>query len=140
VHRFQGQSAGPVDEGKIPNSCEVIIADPDTSKAENNALGLFYTILSRATTLGNDDGTGSALYFSGPTLTEERVTFLGQKKNSRDFCIPFLQRAEWSDHLKKGIDKMKFRKRHQLAMIRWCLTTRFTERHLTNLILKRAKN
>ena len=31
IHKFQGLSAGPVDEGKIPNMFDVIVCDPDES-------------------------------------------------------------------------------------------------------------
>ena len=82
IHKFQGQSAGPVDKGKIPNIYGCIICDPDKSEVEGRALGLFYTALSRATTLGDDDGLNSANYFTGEDFNEKRIRNLGKRKNN----------------------------------------------------------
>ena len=73
IHKFQGLTAGPVNEGKIPNMYQCIICDPDEKKIEGTSLGLFYTATSRATTLGDDDGMNSAIYFSGNQFKEERI-------------------------------------------------------------------
>ena len=51
VHTFQGQNAGPVDDDKPPNAVQRIICDPGTRAFEGINIGLFYTILSRATTI-----------------------------------------------------------------------------------------
>ena len=53
VHTYQGQSAGPTDEDKPQNAVQRIICDPGTRAFEGTNIGLFYTILSRATTLGD---------------------------------------------------------------------------------------
>ena len=50
IHKFQGLSAGPVDEGKVPNMYDCIVCDPDEKKFEGSALGLLYTAVLRATT------------------------------------------------------------------------------------------
>ena len=52
VHTFQGQNAGKVDAGRPPNPVQCIIWDPGTRAFEDTNIGLFYTILSRATTIG----------------------------------------------------------------------------------------
>ena len=82
IHKFQGLSAGPVDEGKIPNMFACIICDPDMRHVEGSALGLFYTALSRATTLGNEDGSESAIYFTGTAYDEARIRNIGRMKNT----------------------------------------------------------
>ena len=51
VHTFQGQSVGPVKEGQPPNAIQYIIVDPGERGFEGMNPGLFYTILSRITTL-----------------------------------------------------------------------------------------
>ena len=56
IHKFQGMSAGPVDEGKIKNMYDVIVCDPDEKSFQGTVLGLLYTATSRATTLGDDNG------------------------------------------------------------------------------------
>ena len=53
---------------------DVIVCNPDESKYEGKFLGLFYTAVSRATTLGDDDGLNSALYFTGATVSK-RITY-----------------------------------------------------------------
>jgi hypothetical protein len=138
VHKFQGQSAGPVDEGKIPNTCDVVICDPHDKKAETTALGLFYTILSRATTLGNTEGLGSAVYFIGPSLNQERVTNIGQLKNSLDFSKPFQKRHAWVNHLMLGLDENNLEDHEQLQLQNWSDSIQLGEKELTQLILSRA--
>ena len=41
---------------KIPNQYQCLICDPHDSSAENTHLSVFYTAISRATTLGDEDG------------------------------------------------------------------------------------
>ena len=65
IHKFQGLTAGPVDKGKIPNMFDLLVVDPDEKQCEGSALGLLYTAVSRATTLGEDSSLGSAIYFAG---------------------------------------------------------------------------
>ena len=77
IHKFQGQTAGPVDEGRPPNQYEVIICDPDDRKWEGKFMGLFYTALSRATTLGDANGLNSAIYFTGKDFKEDRIRTIG---------------------------------------------------------------
>ena len=88
IHKFQGLTAGPVDEGKIPNMYQCIVCDPD-KKFKGTFLGLFYTATSRATSLGNDDGLNSAIYFSGSQVREERIRGLTKFKNSEKNGLTF---------------------------------------------------
>ena len=99
IHKFQGQSAGPVDEGKIPNIYRCIICDPDKNDAEGRALGILYTALSRATTLGDDDGLDSAIYFTGHDFIEKRIRNLGKRKKSMDEFQNITRRKIWVQHL-----------------------------------------
>jgi PIF1-like helicase len=102
LHRFQGLSAGPVDEGKIPNMFGVIVCDPDIRAVEGRATGFFYTMLSRATTLGDENGLNSAIYFTGPHLTKERIQNLTLKTNSNQTLQNVKRRTEWVHHLKNN--------------------------------------
>ena len=99
IHKFQGQSAGPVDEGKIPNIYKCIICDPDKNGVEGTALGLLYTALSQATTLGDDDGLDSAIYFTGDDFIEKRIRNLGKRKKSLDEFQNVTRRKIWVQHL-----------------------------------------
>ena len=102
IHKFQGQSAGPVDDGKIKNQYEAIICDPDEHKYEGKFMGLFYTALSRATTLGSENGLKSAIYFTGLEFREDRFRNLGKQKGSVDDFVPIQKRTRWVQHLKNN--------------------------------------
>lgn len=102
IHRFQGLSAGPVDKGKIPNMYECIICDPDVKSSESRATGLFYTALSRATTLGDENGLNSAIYFTGTDFTRDRIKNLSMKSNKNEEFINIHRRRQWVKHLKQN--------------------------------------
>ena len=74
IHTFQGQNAGPVQAGHCPNPVQKLICNPGTRRFEANCIGLFYTLLSRITTFGDPlDKFSSAIYFTGPNMSTERV-------------------------------------------------------------------
>ena len=102
IHKFQGMSAGPVDAGKIPNMFECIICDPDNKNVERTALGLFYTALSRATTLGDSEGRGSAIYFIGKDFKEERIRNIGIKQNTNESYRRVQERNTWVEYLNQN--------------------------------------
>ena len=56
-----------------------IICDPDEKHYEGVAIGLLYTAVSRATTLGDDDGLNSAIYFTGTAFKRSRIANLNKK-------------------------------------------------------------
>jgi hypothetical protein len=101
IHKFQGLSAGPVDEGKIPNMYECIVCDPDIKASERRATGLFYTAVSRATTLGDDDGLNSAIYFIGNNITKERIQEVTRQQRKNQELINVTRRRRWVSYLKK---------------------------------------
>jgi hypothetical protein len=94
-------SAGPVDPGKIPNMFQSIICDVHDRTAEKSALGLFYTAISRATTLGDFEGRGSAIYFRGSHYNEHRFCNLAKTKNNRDYNSA-AKRRQWVHYLKSN--------------------------------------
>lgn len=101
IHKFQGLTAGPVDEGKIQNFYQCIVCDPDEKRYEGSSLGLLYTAVSRATTLGDENGLGSAIYFMGNSFKEERIRRLTKLKHSdRDFVMA-QKRQKWVDFLSR---------------------------------------
>ena len=102
IHKFQGLSAGPVDEGKVPNLYQCIICDPDEKKFEGTgALGLLYTAISRGTTLGDDNGLNSAVYFEGPDFRRERIQRITKMKDSNQDFLNAQKRQKWVTFLKK---------------------------------------
>jgi hypothetical protein len=102
IHKFQGLQAGPVDEGKLPNVFPRIVCDPDVKAAEGRATGLFYTAISRATTLGDSSGLDSAIYFIGPNLTRDRVVNLTLKANTTKSIENVKRRRAWVDLLESN--------------------------------------
>lgn len=100
IHKFQGQTAGPVDIGRAPNMFDVIICDPDKHEYEGLCMGLFYTALSRATTLGDERGNKSAIYFMGKEFRQERFRNLGKMKGTDEDYECFKKRDRWVAHLK----------------------------------------
>src|SRR5687768_8319464 len=74
IHTFQGQNAGPVEPGQAPNAVQKLVCDPRTKRFEGNCVRLFYTLLSRVITFGNEnDKFSSAIYFTGANMNMERV-------------------------------------------------------------------
>jgi hypothetical protein len=100
IHKFQGLSAGPVDPGKIPNMYECIICDPDIKGSEKRATGLFYTALSRATTLGDEDGLHSAIYFIGSNITRDRIQRVTMQQTVNKEYVAVTRRRNWMAYLK----------------------------------------
>lgn len=107
IHKFQGLTAGPVDKGKIPNPYECIICDPDEKKFEGTSLGLLYTALSRATTLGDETGLNSAIYFTGGEFKEHRIQRLTKMKGSNQDFKMATKRQKWVNYIKKQESKTK---------------------------------
>ena len=89
-----------MEEGKIPNLFDVNVCDPDESRYEGKFLGLFYTAVSRATTLGDDDCLNSALYFTGECVNEDRIRSIGKKTHSQDDYLNVQRRSIWVQHLR----------------------------------------
>ena len=98
IHKFQGLGAGPVENGKIRNLYMHVVVDPDSQVCERTQTGLFYTALSRGTTLGDDDGLNSAVYFTGPHLTTERIQKV-TKGLKGDTYIKVQRREAFVQHL-----------------------------------------
>jgi hypothetical protein len=74
IHTFQGSSAGPTSKGQQENAIKRIICDPGTKEFELRNPGLFYTLLSRATTLGDENNIySSAIYFTGDNMRPNRI-------------------------------------------------------------------
>lgn len=97
-----------------------IICDPDGKVVEGRATGFFYTMLSRATTLGDPDGKNSAIYFIGPHLTKERIQNITLKTNSNQTLINVKRRSLWVAHLESHVfDTQTVDPTHMQAIIEW---------------------
>jgi len=140
IHKFQGLTAGPVDEGKIKNMFEVIVCDPDYGKFKNSALGLLYTAVSRATTQGDEGGMNSAIYFIGDHMTEARIRRIGRCKDSRNEFVRVGERRKWVNYLSRGETKNNFSKRKKQEIVEWAKTKRITYKTLADRISKYVYN
>ena len=134
IHKFQGLSAGPVDDGKIANPYECIVCDPDKNSVEGRALGLLHTAVSRATTLGDDTGLNSAIYFTGTSFNEERLRNMGKKKNSQDDFMNITRRKIWVEFIRENTSLGTLTKKEQTEVLEWGTTQRYSCSSLCNRI------
>lgn len=135
IHKFQGMSAGPVDKGKIPNMFSSIICDPDKRESERNALGLFYTALSRATTLGDPNGDNSAIYFTGEDFNQARIRNIGRLKQTEEDYVRVKQRRTWVQYL-NAHNKCTVSDDECNSIFMWISTSKYDTNDLHNRIRK----
>ena len=109
---------------------DVIICDPDENKFEGQFLGLLYTAVSRATTLGDDDGLNSAIYFTGNNFTAERIRCIGKKKNSQDNFLNVTRRSIWVSHLKLHTKENNMSDEYKKQLFHWAEHTKITYNQL----------
>jgi len=106
---------------------KVILCDPDKKDYESTNLGMFYTALSRATTLGDDNGLNSAIYFDGTSFKPERFRYLIKSSASDNIFKLAKQRQTWVDHLHSNARKTRQRFQSTLAdrdgILSWSATT-----------------
>ena len=131
IHTFQGQQAGPTDD-KVRNAIQKIICDVGTARFESINIGLFYTALSRATTIGTSDEnrTNSSIFFS-QSLDKSRLDRLTTAQNKKEYEM-IKRRKAWVELL--------YKKKHEEAkettdkiindMFEWALTHKFSLDHI----------
>ena len=133
LHTFQGQSAGPTPDDKPDNEIEAIICDPGSNGFEGINPGLFYTMLSRATTIGDGNGHGSATYFDLTNMSPNRVMNLTLNKKGETYAKVAL-RNKWVQHLDKMPRPPMLTEDASRELIRWATKTRFTVHELDQKI------
>ncbi len=126
IHKFQGLSAGPVDLGKIANMYDCIVCDPDQKRFEGSNIGLLYTAVSRATTLGDPDGLNSAIYFKGEHFKGSRIRQIGKKAHSVCDYEDITRRKRWVAHLKERTKPINLKKKKITEILDWSKKTRIT--------------
>jgi len=141
IDTFQGQNAGPVDEGKPPNPVKTIICDPGTREFESRKPGLFYTIVSRATTIGSlQDGKriGSAVYFFdhglSRVMTPARIVNLRQSLNTGKLCSAIAKRDKWVNHLRANKLNLNHNDINVTELFQWANNTRVSDAQLHTLL------
>jgi hypothetical protein len=81
IHTFQGASAGPTPGNQEDNPVLTIVCDPGTRDFKGKNTGLFYTCLSRATTMGEKGKhLTSAIFFYGDNMRPDRVMNITKAK------------------------------------------------------------
>ena len=119
IHTFQGQNAGPVDEGQPPNAIQRIICDPGTRRFEGGCVGLFYTLLSRITTFGNpDDKLSSAIYFTGSNMNTARVLSITKNEKGDTYAMA-KQRQLYVKYLQEHKQSLNMTQDEQIKLIQW---------------------
>jgi hypothetical protein len=97
-------------------------------------MGLFYTALSRATTLGGDDGLHSAIYFTGTEFKESRIRNIGKRCGSVNDYIPIQKRTQWVAHLKKRTRRLRKPDNRMKKILKWASETTINNDELYNRI------
>ena len=141
LHTFQGQSAGPVDEGQPKNPVDRIIVDPGTRSFEGSNPGLLYMAASRPTTMGTGS-LDSAIYFTGPNMNRSRVLDIkyqasgrgSQKKLYKKVAL----REKWVARLDENTVRPKYDRAYVESIKRWCHTFKMTEDELDNALSKKG--
>ena len=133
IHTFQGQSAGPVEKGQPTNAVQRIICDPGDRTMEGNNPGLFYVLLSRATTLGNGGHLDSAIYFTGVNMSKHRVLNLRLNTKGNTYK-KILLRDKWLNRLDKNTIKPEWNNTYIKNITKWSKTRRFTIKQLDRCI------
>ena len=105
IHSFQGYNVGPTTEGQPDNQIQSIVVDPGTRSFEARAPGLFFSVTSRVSTLGDPrDFTTSALFFTGNNMTFNRIKDITCKRDGTPYYKVSL-RTKWVQHLKSQEQK-----------------------------------
>lgn len=140
IHTFQGQTVGPAPPGRPENPIKRIIVDPGDRKFEGNNIGLFYTALSRATTIGNTkDKMSSAIYFHGQHYSKERITNLTIGKNGRMYHKAEL-RQKWVKFMKDRNENRKhYTKDEMTKLFDWIMNKKFNSTDLTQIVMTYRK-
>lgn len=136
-HTFQGQSAGPVAPGQPPNPIKRIICDPGTKKFEGQNIGLFYTILSRVTSLGqcthdtpiSQRYKDSAIYFIGSNMNRSRITNLTRQANGQLFQN-IIRRQRWVNHLRDNEISFNIQPHEIEFLFHWATNARISYQFL----------
>src|SRR5687768_8084434 len=122
IHTFQRQNAGPVEPGQRPNAVQKLVCDPGTRRFEGKCVGLFYTLLSRVTTFGNEnDKFSSAIYFTGANMNMERVLNITLNGEGHMYAMAE-RRKQFVDHLHEHEREIKMTKVDQTKILEWTKT------------------
>jgi len=136
IHTFQGQSAGPTSGKNKSSSIMRIICDVGTTRFETQNIGLFYTALSRATTIGSEENKriDSAIYFTH-SLDKIRLDRLVTKVDGTEYDT-VKRRNAWVENMTKNVrpDEMNVDDDQIGEMFGWAMNTSYTTEDIENVI------
>jgi len=103
---------------------QCIICDPDQRKFEGTSLGLFYTAISRATTLGDNKGYGSAIYFDGEDFNAQRIRNIGKRLDAPEQEYErVINRKNWTEYLQCNVRTTSLSQKKAKRLLLWATTT-----------------
>ena len=137
VHKFQGQGAGPSKKGQRQNEVQVIVCCPGSKGFEALNPGLMYTILSRATTLGDKNNKGSALYFIGEHISRDRFVDIHKKRDGKVY-EKVKRRDKWINYLESRINETHLTPEETATIMRWSNCKRYSINDIDRTIDRRA--
>jgi hypothetical protein len=123
IHKFQGQSAGPVALNQQPNPHQRIVINLGTRQFEGAHPGLTYTGLSRGTTLGiSNDISTSAVFFDGPDIYPARFTDISRSPTTGQEYKLVQMRSQWVSFLANHTIVSGFSENDILTIFSWVQT------------------
>jgi hypothetical protein len=119
---------------------DMIVCDVDEKAYEGIALGLLYTAVSRGTTLGDEDGNGSAVYFKGTTFKPDRIKNLTCKTGTNEEFKKAIDRRVWVNYIEgrchASISRVQSILKNQEQLITWMKSASYDYDHLYQRILQ----
>lgn len=136
LHTFQGQSAGPVEEGQPPNAVDRVILEPGTRQFEGNNPGTLYTAASRGTTAGTGN-LDSAIYFRGMNMNRARVMNMTKQRDGKTTYKKVALRDKWIKHLENHTVKPKRTDEIKKELLLWCKEFKMSKQELDEALSRR---
>jgi len=137
IHTFQGQSAGPTDDLN-KNAIMRIICDVGTTKFESQNIGLLYTALSRATTMGTEQNnrTDSAIYLT-ESLDRTRLDRLTTKMDGNQYDM-IMKRNAWTKLLEDAatVERKDVTEKNIQELFKWAQNSEYSTEHIEKIIQK----
>ena len=119
IHKFQGQSAGPVGPLQQPNAIQQLVIDIGTRQFEGKAPGLTYTSVSRGT-------CEQAIFFDGEHIQPDRFIDIGRSLKTGTQYKLVQMREMWVQFLKRNTHTSGLTKTVINAVFLWAETFRAT--------------
>lgn len=135
IHTYQGQSAGPTKDNST-NAIMRLICDVGTARFESQNIGLLYTALSRATTIGSIEKqrTDSAIFFTH-SLDKSRLDRLSTKSDNDEYEM-IKRRNKWINLLTNNRNSIRNEVTNEQinSTLEWATVTRIPIEKIEDII------